>query len=80
MYLGDEGDEALIPVNLELVNLLWLPNIFVYNLKTFKVVTIYFTFITFHNIASQGGQCAPETRGAVDHPAQGRDVLPGNTN
>ena len=38
--LGGEGDEALIPVNLELVNLLWLPNIFVYNLKTFKVVEV----------------------------------------
>ena len=36
-----DSDEALIPVNLELVNLLWLPNIFVYNLKTFKVVTLH---------------------------------------
>ena len=27
----------MIPVNLELVNQLWLPNIFIYNLKTFKV-------------------------------------------
>ena len=27
----------MIPVNLELVNELWLPNIFIYNLKTFKV-------------------------------------------
>ena len=30
-------DDALIPVNLELVKQLWLPNIFIYNLKTFKV-------------------------------------------
>ena len=29
--------ETMIPVNLELVNELWLPNIFIYNLKTFKV-------------------------------------------
>jgi hypothetical protein len=29
--------ETMIPVNLELVNDLWLPNIFIYNLKTFKV-------------------------------------------
>ena len=28
---------SMIPVNLELVNQLWLPNIFIYNLKTFKV-------------------------------------------
>ena len=31
---------SMIPVNLELVNQLWLPNIFIYNLKTFKVNTI----------------------------------------
>ena len=30
----------MIPVNLELVNQLWLPNIFIYNLKTFKVNSI----------------------------------------
>ena len=30
----------MIPVNLELVNELWLPNIFIYNLKTFKVVEV----------------------------------------
>jgi hypothetical protein len=36
----NESDSAageMIPVNLELVNQLWLPNIFIYNLKTFKV-------------------------------------------
>ena len=27
-------------MNLELVNELWLPNIFIYNLKTFKVVEV----------------------------------------
>ena len=27
----------MVPVNLELVNHLWLPNVFIYNLKTFKV-------------------------------------------
>ena len=35
----------MIPVNLELVNQLWLPNIFIYNLKTFKVN--YFWFYDF---------------------------------
>ena len=30
--------QSMIPVNLELVNQLWLPNIFIYNLKTFKVI------------------------------------------
>ena len=40
----DQDDEALIPVNLELVNLLWLPNIFVYNLKTFKARTLELFF------------------------------------
>ena len=33
-----DAGETLIPVNLELVNELWLPNIFIYNLKTFKVI------------------------------------------
>ena len=28
---------AMFPVNLELVNHLWLPNVFIYNLRTFKV-------------------------------------------
>ena len=30
----------MIPVNLELVKQLWLPNIFIYNLKTFKVAYV----------------------------------------
>ena len=34
--LDDEAD-SMIPVNLELVKELWLPNIFIYNLKTFEV-------------------------------------------
>ena len=32
----EEGGD-MVPVNVELVNHLWLPNIFIYNLKTFKV-------------------------------------------
>ena len=35
MNINSAGE--MIPVNLELVNELWLPNIFIYNLKTFKV-------------------------------------------
>ena len=39
--LGTDGDDdTLIPVNLDLVKMLWLPNIFIYNLKTFKVVSV----------------------------------------
>ena len=38
-------DDALIPVNLELVKQLWLPNIFIYNLKTFKVAFVINNFI-----------------------------------
>ena len=61
LYLGADGDEALIPVNLELVNLLWLPNIFVYNLKTFKVViTLHYT--TLHHII-RWSACSRDTRG-----------------
>ena len=30
--------DAMFPVNLELVKQLWLPNIYIYNLRTFKVI------------------------------------------
>jgi len=30
----------LVPVNLELINSLWVPNIFIYNLKTFQVIDV----------------------------------------
>ena len=36
-YLNITDLHAMFPVNLELVNHLWLPNVFIYNLKTFKV-------------------------------------------
>ena len=36
----------MIPVNLELVNELWLPNIFIYNLKTFKVGLMVMVMMT----------------------------------
>ena len=32
---------VMVPVNLELVNHLWLPNVFIYNLKTFKARLYY---------------------------------------
>ena len=38
--LNETSPDALVPVNLELVKDLWLPNIFIYNLKTFKVVEV----------------------------------------
>lgn len=38
--LNATSPDTMIPVNLELVNELWLPNIFIYNLKTFKVVEV----------------------------------------
>ena len=38
--LNSTSPDTMIPVNLELVNELWLPNIFIYNLKTFKVVEV----------------------------------------
>ena len=46
----EEGD--MVPVNVELVNHLWLPNIFIYNLKTFKVTNLfkYFQIFFVHNL------------------------------
>ena len=32
--------DSLVPTNVELVKDLWLPNIFIYNLKTFKVIEV----------------------------------------
>ena len=29
-----------LAVNLELINSLWVPNIFIYNLKTFRVIDV----------------------------------------
>merc|ERR1712223_262914 len=34
------SDQELIPVNLELINYLWIPNIFIYNLKTFQTIEV----------------------------------------
>ena len=36
-HINSSDSDTMVPVNLELVNHLWLPNVFVYNLKTFKV-------------------------------------------
>jgi len=33
-------EDELIPVNLELIHSLWVPNIFIYNLKTFQVIDV----------------------------------------
>ena len=39
-------EEQLNPVDLNLINDLWVPNVFIYNLKTFKVSNIKFQKIT----------------------------------
>jgi len=36
---GQSGD-SLVPVNLELMKNLWIPNIFIYNLKSFKTIDV----------------------------------------
>ena len=38
---GDNSTEqVMVPMNLEFVKDLWLPNIFIYNLKTYKVIDV----------------------------------------
>jgi len=37
---GPEFTESLVPVNLELMKNLWIPNIFIYNLKSFKTIDV----------------------------------------
>ena len=44
-YLNITDLHAMFPVNLELVNHLWLPNVFIYNLKTFKVGRVYTLYL-----------------------------------
>lgn len=40
LWGSDRADTELIPVNLELINYLWIPNIFIYNLKTFQTIEV----------------------------------------
>ena len=37
---GNSTDHVMVPMNLEFVKDLWLPNIFIYNLKTYKVIDV----------------------------------------
>jgi len=37
---NNQSDPELVPMNLEFVKDLWLPNIFIYNLKTYKVIDV----------------------------------------
>ena len=46
-------EEQLNPVDLNLINDLWVPNVFIYNLKTFKVGTHLSQFWHFE----RGRQC-----------------------
>ena len=48
----------MIPVNLELVNQLWLPNIFIYNLKTFKVLSALALSLLFKLLSQITSICA----------------------
>lgn len=57
--LNATSPDTMIPVNLELVNELWLPNIFIYNLKTFKVCSsdrIFFVLIISRSTADAGAR------------------------
>jgi hypothetical protein len=52
-HASAEGDEeTLVPVNLNLIHDLWVPNVFIYNLKTFKVglrpLQFIVVFMKFH--------------------------------
>ena len=37
---SESSNDSLVPMSLEFINALWVPNIFIYNLKTYKVVTV----------------------------------------
>ena len=41
LILLTSQQSTMFPVNLELVNHLWLPNVFIYNLRTFKVWVVW---------------------------------------
>ena len=38
MVTSNSSETVMVPTSVELVKDLWLPNIFIYNLKTFKVI------------------------------------------
>ena len=38
-------DNSMTPVDLNLINDLWVPNVFIYNLKTFKVIYFVLPFV-----------------------------------
>ncbi len=39
-YANNSANPQNIPMNLEFVKDLWVPNIFIYNLKTYKVINV----------------------------------------
>ena len=36
----NSSDPVMVPMNLEFIKDLWVPNIFIYNLKTYKVINV----------------------------------------
>ena len=40
IYNFQNNNSSPVPMNLEFVKDLWLPNIFIYNLKTYKVIDV----------------------------------------
>ena len=40
LYANNSSNPQNIPMNLEFVKDLWVPNIFIYNLKTYKVINV----------------------------------------
>ena len=40
MVTSNSSETVMVPTSVELVKDLWLPNIFIYNLKTFKVIDV----------------------------------------
>ena len=40
LKIPNSTDPVKVPMSLELINDLWVPNIFIYNLKTYKVISV----------------------------------------
>ena len=64
--LNATSPDTMIPVNLELVNELWLPNIFIYNLKTFKVWILGGLFSLVLFISADPQQCSGGGRAGAE--------------
>ena len=58
MVTSNSTETVMVPTSVELVKDLWLPNIFIYNLKTFKVLSALALSLLFKLLSQITSICA----------------------